>query len=291
MVCAMVTPASTSAVWNAAAPKGRHRRDQPHQRDRHELHGDARLNAVDQVLARVLVVGERTRRRDREDGQWAGAQIVEVPPIEREQLHHAGHAVLTERSRDDRLLRVRQAQIEAPGVGDEGLDIVGRKSGREVVDVLQAIAQSDVFDEVGRTRTAMLTSAVIEHGQAAGARHEVRAAGAQLRMRLPVAIEEREGTGRRSDGGPNPVGREEDPAIGAIGPEAVLEQSRAEALAGDPDTDHRQDAQGFVQHGLELRVVEYLQRRPQRSPPRTQAWIGKAQDSGEQIPEVRRVLV
>ena len=53
----------------------RHRRDQAHQRDRHDLDRDARLDAVDEVLAGVLAVPEVAGRGDREDRHRAGDQV------------------------------------------------------------------------------------------------------------------------------------------------------------------------------------------------------------------------
>jgi hypothetical protein len=75
-----------------------------------------------------------------------------------EQRHHLDHpldAVLGERARHDRPLRVRQDEVEAPRVGDLRLDVVVRRERRrEVRDVLEAVAEPDVLDEVRRVREA-----------------------------------------------------------------------------------------------------------------------------------------
>ena len=63
MTWAMVMPARTSTVWKTVAPTVGHRRDQAHQRDRHDLDRDARLDAVDEVLAGVLACTGSCRSR------------------------------------------------------------------------------------------------------------------------------------------------------------------------------------------------------------------------------------
>ena len=88
MIWAMVMPASTSdGVEDRGADDG-HRGDEAHQRDRHDLDRDARLDAVDQVLAGVLAVPEVAGRGDREDRHRAGD---EVGPVAPEELHHLDH--------------------------------------------------------------------------------------------------------------------------------------------------------------------------------------------------------
>ena len=146
-IWAMVIPARTSTVWKTVAPTVVTGRDQAHQRDRHDLDRDARLDAVDQVLAGVLAVPEVAGRGDREDRHRAGDQVGPVAP---EQLHHLDHprdAVLGEGAGHDRLVRVGQGHVEPPGVGDLGLDVVVGREGRgQVRDVGQAVGQR------GRTR-------------------------------------------------------------------------------------------------------------------------------------------
>ena len=88
MIWAIVIPASTSTVWKTVAPTTVTGRDQAHQRDRHDLDRDARLDAVDQVLAGVLAVPEVAGRGDREDRHRPGD---EVGPVAPEELHHLDH--------------------------------------------------------------------------------------------------------------------------------------------------------------------------------------------------------
>ena len=63
---------------------------------------------------------------------------------------------------DDRLRRVREDHVEPPRVADLGLDVVVRRErGREVRDVLEAVAEADVLREVGRVREARLAGPVV----------------------------------------------------------------------------------------------------------------------------------
>ena len=121
-----------------------HRRGQPHERHRHDLDGNAPLHAVEQVLARVLRVAEVARGGDGEDRERAGDEVGLVAAKEGHHLGHARHAVFGEGARDHRLGGVGQAEIEAPGVGDFGFDIVGGKRGGQVGNMLQPGAQTHI---------------------------------------------------------------------------------------------------------------------------------------------------
>ena len=176
----------------------RHRGDQAHQRDRHDLDRDAGLDAVDEVLAGVLAVAEVAGRGDREDRHRAGDEVGPVAPEELHHLDHARDAVLGEGARHDRLLRVGQGQVEAPRVGHPGLDVVvGRERRRQVGDVREAVGEPDVLDEVGRVRQAGLAGPVVEDLQAGRAGHEVDAVAAEVGVRLAVPVVEHER--RRAD--------------------------------------------------------------------------------------------
>ena len=58
--------------------------------------------------------------------------------------------------------------------------------------MLQAVAQADVLDEVGRVGQAGLAGAVVEHAQAARAGHEVDAVPAEVGERVAVPVVQHE---------------------------------------------------------------------------------------------------
>ena len=164
MIWAMVIPASTSTVWKTVAPTTVTGAISPISVTGTISTAIPGLDAVDQVLARVLAVPEVAGRGDREDRHRAGDEVGPVAPEELHHLDHARDAVLGERARDDRLVRVGQGHVEAPRVRDAGLDVVVGREGRgEVRDVGQAVAEPDVLDEVGRVREARLAGPVVEH--------------------------------------------------------------------------------------------------------------------------------
>jgi hypothetical protein len=181
------------AVEDQRAHEG-HRGDQAHQRDGHDLDRNARLDAIEQVLARIFSVTEVSSRGDREDRHRLGAQLRAIRPKQLHHLRHAGNTVLAERPRHDGLLRRRQAHVEPPGVRDLRLDvIVGRERRGEVGDVLEPVTQPRVLDEVAGVREPSLVRAVVENLQAARGGHEVHVVAAELGVGLAVAIVERDG--------------------------------------------------------------------------------------------------
>ena len=204
----------------------RDRRDQAHQRDRHDLDRDARLDAVDQVLARVLAVPEVAGRGDREDRHRPGDEVGPVAPEELHHLDHPRHAVLGEGARDDRLVRVGQGHVQPPGVRDLGLDVVvGRERRREVRDVGEPVGQPDVLDEVGRVREARLAGPVVEDLEPGRAGHEVDAVAAEVGVRLAVPVVQDERARRGRDRRLDDVAREQHPLAAVVERQAVLEQA------------------------------------------------------------------
>ena len=87
-------------------------------------------------------------------------------------------------------------QVQAPRVGHLGLDVVVRRERRrEVGDVLQAVGEADVLDEVGRVGEADLAGPVVEDLQPGRAGHEVDAVAPEVGVRVAVAVVERERPG------------------------------------------------------------------------------------------------
>ena len=126
-----------------------------------------------------------------------------------------GDAVLGEGARHDRLLRVRQRHVQAPGVGHLRLDVVvGRERRREVGDVLEAVGEADVLDEVGRVRQADLAGPVVEPLEPGRARHEVDPVAAEVGMRVAVAVVEHERRRGAGDRALDDVAREQDALAG-----------------------------------------------------------------------------
>ncbi len=124
-------------------PDERHRGDEAHQRDRHDLDRDAGLDAVDEVLAGVFAVAEVAGRGDGEDRHRACDEVGSVGAEELHHGRHARHAGLGEGAAHDRLPGVGQDHVQAPGVGDLGLDVgVGREGRGQVRDVLEAVARA-----------------------------------------------------------------------------------------------------------------------------------------------------
>ena len=260
------------------------RRDQAHQRDRHDLDRDARLDAVDEVLAGVLAVAEVARRGDREDAHRAGDEVGAVGP---EQLHHLDHpddAVLGEGPRHDRLLRVRQDHVQAPGIGHLGLDVVvGREGRREIRDVVEPVADPDVLDEVGRVGEACLAGPVVEHLQPGRARHEVDPVAAQVRVRVAVAVVQGERLRGIGDRPFDDLAREQDPAI-RRGREAGVDQPLAHRRTADLHADLGEDPLRLVEDPGDEVVVEDLERRSHRA----SIAAGHVRPAGESLPHPAR---
>ena len=144
---AIVIPASTSTVWKTVAPT--------------TVTGAIRPISVTGTISTAIPASTQSIRFWQESSLYRKlpdavivkidiGRAIEVGPVAPEQRHHLDHpldAVLGERARHDRPLRVRQDEVQPPRVGDLGLDVVVRRErGREVRDVLEAVARS------GRTR-------------------------------------------------------------------------------------------------------------------------------------------
>ena len=187
-------------------------RDEPHQRDRHDLDRDARLDAVDHVLAGVLAVPEVAGRGDREDRHRPRDEVGPVAPEELHHLDHPRHAVLGERARHDRLVRVGQGHVQPPRVRDLRLDVVvGRERRGEVRDVGEPVGQPDVLDEVRRVRQARLAGPMVEDLEPGRAGHEMDPVAAEVGVRLAGPIEQDERARRGRDRSLDHVAREQDP--------------------------------------------------------------------------------
>ena len=172
----------------------RHGRDEAHEGDRHDLHGDAGLDAIDEVLAGVLAVPEVAGRGDREDGHRPGDQ---VGPIATEELHHLDHArdaMLRERARHDRFVRVRQGHVQAPGVRDVGLDVVVGREGRgQIRDIGQAVADADVLDEVRGIGQTSHSGPVVEDLEPRRSGHEMDPIATDVGVSLAGPVVQPEG--------------------------------------------------------------------------------------------------
>jgi hypothetical protein len=245
-----------------------HRRDQTHERDGHDLHGDARLDAVEQVLAGVLAVAEVAGCRDGEDRHRSGDQVAAVRAEELHQLHHARYPVLGERAGDDGLARVRQAQVEAPGIGDLRLDVVvGRERRSEMGDVVEGVGQPRVLDEVRRVGEPCIARAVVEHLEATGAGHEVHAVAADLRVRFTLAIVEREGARTARDGRVHLLRWKQHAFARRVRGQPVVEQALAQLRAADLHADLAHDALRFREDAHDELVAQNVERRPHRLTP------------------------
>ncbi len=224
----------------------RHWRDQAHQGDRHDLDRDAGLDAIDEVLAGVLAVPEVAGRGDREDRHRPGD---EVGPIATEELHHLDHArdtVLSERARDDRLVRVGQGHVEPPGIGHLGLDIVVGREGRgEVRDIGQAVADADVLHEIRGVGQTSLPGPVVEDLEPRRAGHEMDPIATDIGVWLARPVVQPEGLRRVRDRLLNDLAREQDPLATMVQRQPVIQQALAHPLAANLHTD-------FGQHPLRL---------------------------------------
>ena len=276
MTCVIVTPASTSTVWNTVAPIRVTGRDQAHERDGDDLNGDPRLHAVEKVLARVLAVAEVSCRGDREDRQRPGDEIGAIGAEELKHLRHPRHAVLRERTRDDGLGGVLEAETEAPGVRDVGGDVIRREGGCEIRDVVEPVRQPDVLDEVGGGRMPGLSGAVIGDPEAARAGNEVDVVTADLGVWVALTVVERERRGGRADRLVDHVGREQDALACGVGGEPCVEEPLAERGPADLHPDLSEDTAGLVQDlGGEI-VIENAESRAHCPPSSPKAGV----DSG-----------
>jgi len=230
--------------------------DQAHERDGDDLHRNACLDAVEEVLARVLAVAEAPGRGDGEDRQRPVHEVVAIAAEELHQLDHPRHAVLRERTRDHGLPGPGEAQVQAPGVGDLRRDVGGRERRRQVGDVLEPVGEPDVLDVVRGRREPRLAGAMVGHPQAARPRDEVHAVAADVRVRLAIAVVERERGGCPGDGVVHHVGREEDALALRVEAEARVEEARAEDLAADFHACLEEDALGLLDDARHEVVVE-----------------------------------
>ena len=245
---AMVIPASTSSVWNTVAPDGRDRRDEAHQRHGHDLHRDAGLDAVDQVLAGVLAVAEVAGRGDREDRHRSGDAGRPGPAEELHHLDHPRHAVLGEGPGNDRLAwswsgsctgarrptpaaRCRRwSRRPSPGTGC----VRGRR-------------------RVGRirrnrwSRQPRLPRAVVQHLEPRRAGHEVDPVATEIGVRLAVPVVQQERRGALCDRPLDDVPWEQD-ALAAWRRAGRPCRARRRRISGAPDlhADLGQDALRLV---------------------------------------------
>ena len=170
-IWAMVMPASTSAVWKTVAPT--------------TVTGAMRPISVTGTISTAIPASTQSMRFWHESSLYRKLPVAVIVKIDIGRAMRSarsarksciistirGHAVLGEGARHDRLLRVRQGHVQAPGVGHAGLDVVVGREGRgEVRDVGEAVAEPDVLDEVGRVREARLAGPVVEHLEARRAR-------------------------------------------------------------------------------------------------------------------------
>ena len=96
--------------------------------------------------------------------------------------------------------------------------------------MIEAVAQARVLDEIGRVRQARFAAAVVLDLQAARSWHVVNIVAADLRVRIAIAVMQRERLRRAFDCRIDNVGRKQNAAV-RVGFEAVVEQSLAEPLA------------------------------------------------------------
>ena len=185
-----------------------------------------------------------------------------------EQLHHldhARHAVLGERARHDRLLRVGQGHVEAPRVGHLGLDVVVGREGRGEVRrcCSRPSREADVLDEVGRVREARLAGPVVEDLEAGRAR--ARSGRGRRRGRRAARRRGRRArttTGRRRSRASTTSRGKRTRSPVAFERQAVLEQAPAHLRAADLHPDLGQDALRLVDDPAGQLVAQDVQGRP-----------------------------
>ena len=247
MTWAIVMPASTSTVWKTVAPT--------------VVTGAIRPISVTGTISTGMPASTQSIRFWQESSLYRKLPVAVIVKIDIGRAMRSarsarksciistmrGDAVLGERARDDRLLRVRQRHVQAPRVGHLRLDVVvGREGRREIGDVLEAVGQADVFDEVGRVREADLAGPVVEHLEPGRARHEVDAVAAEVGVRAAVAGVERERARGVGDGPLDDVPREQHAVAGGVGRQPGLEQPPAHLRAADLHADLGQHALGLV---------------------------------------------
>ena len=235
-------------------PYQRHRGGQPHERHRHDLHWDAPLHAVEQVLARILRVAEVARGGDGEDGERACHEVCFVAAKEGHHLGHARHAVFGEGARDHRLGGVGQAKIEAPGVGDFGFDIVGGKRGGQVGNMLQPGAQTHIRSEVGAEGGTHLFGPVIQHFEPGRAGDKVDAVAANIGHGRAVPIKEGETLRRAGQCVLHDGGWKQDAPVG-VGRQPGVQEALAQLRAADFHAGGGQNVTRFVDDTVEQVVV------------------------------------
>ncbi len=168
------------------------RSDQTHQGDRYDFDRDAGFDTVEQVLTGVFAVAEIAGRRDRKNRVRPRDEVGTTLAKDLEHVRHARHTVFREGAGHDRFFRRRQAHIQTPGVRHPCLDVLVRREGCcQVGDVLQPVAQSGVFDEVGRVCEPRLPGSMVLDLQATRAWHVMYVISAEFGMRLAVSIEKR----------------------------------------------------------------------------------------------------
>ena len=169
-------------------------RDQSHQRHRDDFNRDTGFHAVQHVLAGVFAVTEIAGCRNRENRHRSGD---EIGAVFAEHLHHLRHprcAVLAECAGNHRFLRGRQQHVQAPGVGDLGLDVlVGRECRCEIGNVFESVTNARILDEVCRVRQPGLVGSMVENLQSARARDVVHVIAADLGVGIAIAVKERKG--------------------------------------------------------------------------------------------------
>ena len=266
MTCAIVMPARTSIVWKTVAPTvvtgamrpisvtGTISTGTPASTQSIMFWHESSLYRKLPVAVIVKMLIGRAMRSARSDAE------------ELHHLDHPRHAVLRERPRYDRLLRVGQRHVQAPRVGDLGLDVgVRREGGGQIGDVLEPIGETDVLDEVRRVGQADLARPVIEPLESRRSRHEVDAVAAEVGMRVAVPIEECERLRRGGDRALDDVAREEDALALMVEREPVIDQALPHLGAADLHPDLGQDSHRFVEDAPDQVIVEHRELGPHRS--------------------------
>jgi len=237
----------------------RHRRHQSHQRHRHDLNRDAPLDAVQQVLARVLAVAEVAGSGDGEDGLRPRGHVGPVAAEEGQHLGHARDAVLGERARHHRPLRLGEHQVQPPGIGNRRRHVGRGKSRGQISDVLQPAGQPHVVHEVGRQRQPPRARSVVEDVQPAGAGHEMHPVAGQGGMALAGPVVEGNRAWRAGQGMVNHIWREEHALPRGVQRQARVKQPLAQRQPAHLDADLSQDAFGVSEDGVDLWRCEDLE--------------------------------
>ena len=131
--------------------------------------------------------------------------------------------------------------------------------------MLEAVGQADVLDEVGRVRQAGLAGPVVEDLEPRRARHEVDPVTAEVGVRVPGAVVERECLRRVGDGPLDDVSREQDALALGVEREPVLEEPATHLGTADLHPDLGEHPLRFVEDPADEGVVEDGQSRPHRT--------------------------